>query len=173
MTLRKTEGELYASPPLKQRLKLAYTGLYQLKKAIIRPLFYATYHFFDICRVFAPVAQLDRVLPSEGRGRTFESSRVRHFTEGFDFLSFFILQSAQDDFIHTSRHLARIILEQNQSNHKNFPTIPPSPSPNISIYLSIHHMFAHSKQKLTARTQINRFRAVSFVVSKYFLQKNN
>ena len=26
----------------------------------------------------APVAQLDRVLPSEGRGRTFESSRARH-----------------------------------------------------------------------------------------------
>ena len=25
----------------------------------------------------APVAQLDRVLPSEGRGRTFESSRAR------------------------------------------------------------------------------------------------
>ncbi len=28
----------------------------------------------------APVAQLDRVLPSEGKGRTFESSRVRHFS---------------------------------------------------------------------------------------------
>lgn len=27
---------------------------------------------------YAPVAQLDRVLPSEGKGRTFESSRVRH-----------------------------------------------------------------------------------------------
>ena len=27
----------------------------------------------------APVAQLDRVAPSEGVGRTFESSRVRHF----------------------------------------------------------------------------------------------
>ncbi len=27
----------------------------------------------------APVAQLDRVLPSEGRGRTFESSRARQF----------------------------------------------------------------------------------------------
>src|SRR6476660_8934542 len=27
----------------------------------------------------APVAQLDRALPSEGRGRTFESSRARHF----------------------------------------------------------------------------------------------
>ena len=26
----------------------------------------------------APVAQLDRALPSEGRGRTFESCRVRH-----------------------------------------------------------------------------------------------
>ena len=26
----------------------------------------------------APVAQLDRVLPSEGRGRRFESYRVRH-----------------------------------------------------------------------------------------------
>src|SRR5688572_20435508 len=26
----------------------------------------------------APVAQLDRVLPSEGRGRRFESCRVRH-----------------------------------------------------------------------------------------------
>ena len=28
----------------------------------------------------APVAQLDRVLPSEGRGRTFESSRARQRT---------------------------------------------------------------------------------------------
>lgn len=27
----------------------------------------------------APVAQLDRVLPSEGRGHRFESCRVRHF----------------------------------------------------------------------------------------------
>ena len=27
----------------------------------------------------APVAQLDRALPSEGKGRTFESCRVRHF----------------------------------------------------------------------------------------------
>ena len=26
----------------------------------------------------APVAQLDRALPSEGRGQRFESSRVRH-----------------------------------------------------------------------------------------------
>jgi hypothetical protein len=29
--------------------------------------------------VAGPVAQLDRALPSEGRGRTFESYRVRHF----------------------------------------------------------------------------------------------
>lgn len=29
--------------------------------------------------LWAPVAQLDRVAPSEGVGRTFESSRVRHF----------------------------------------------------------------------------------------------
>jgi hypothetical protein len=28
---------------------------------------------------FAPVAQLDRALPSEGRGRAFESRRVRQF----------------------------------------------------------------------------------------------
>src|SRR6266446_1949471 len=28
----------------------------------------------------APVAQLDRALPSEGKGHTFESCRVRHFT---------------------------------------------------------------------------------------------
>jgi hypothetical protein len=27
----------------------------------------------------APVAQLDRVLPSEGRGHRFESCRARHF----------------------------------------------------------------------------------------------
>ncbi len=30
--------------------------------------------------VRAPVAQLDRALPSEGRGQRFESSRVRHFS---------------------------------------------------------------------------------------------
>jgi hypothetical protein len=27
---------------------------------------------------YAPVAQLDRALPSEGKGHTFESCRVRH-----------------------------------------------------------------------------------------------
>ena len=27
---------------------------------------------------YGPVAQLDRVLPSEGKGRAFESRRVRH-----------------------------------------------------------------------------------------------
>src|SRR5215813_13750670 len=31
----------------------------------------------------APVAQLDRALPSEGRGREFESRRVRHGFRGF------------------------------------------------------------------------------------------
>src|SRR4051812_40522478 len=31
-----------------------------------------------IAGISAPVAQLDRALPSEGKGRTFESSRVRH-----------------------------------------------------------------------------------------------
>ena len=30
----------------------------------------------------APVAQLDRVLPSEGRGQRFESSRARHLIKG-------------------------------------------------------------------------------------------
>ena len=30
-------------------------------------------------RELAPVAQLDRALPSEGRGHRFESCRVRHF----------------------------------------------------------------------------------------------
>jgi hypothetical protein len=32
----------------------------------------------DLCNRNAPVAQLDRVLPSEGRGRRFESCRARH-----------------------------------------------------------------------------------------------
>ena len=30
--------------------------------------------------LYAPVAQLDRALPSEGRGQRFESSRVRHLS---------------------------------------------------------------------------------------------
>ncbi len=34
-------------------------------------------HRYDVART-ASVAQLDRVLPSEGRGRGFESRRVRH-----------------------------------------------------------------------------------------------
>ncbi len=42
----------------------------------------AKYRYISPC---APVAQLDRVLPSEGKGRTFESSRVRH-----DYLSKFM-----------------------------------------------------------------------------------
>ena len=29
----------------------------------------------------APVAQLDRALPSEGKGHTFESCRVRHYLQ--------------------------------------------------------------------------------------------
>ena len=35
-----------------------------------------SYRAFD-----APVAQLDRALPSEGRGHRFESCRVHHFTD--------------------------------------------------------------------------------------------
>ena len=35
----------------------------------------------------APVAQLDRVLPSEGRGHRFESCRVRHICAAFDALT--------------------------------------------------------------------------------------
>ncbi len=33
-----------------------------------------------VAKASAPVAQLDRVLPSEGRGHRFESCRVRHFS---------------------------------------------------------------------------------------------
>ena len=33
----------------------------------------------DYIRAQAPIAQLDRALPSEGRGRRFESYWVRHF----------------------------------------------------------------------------------------------
>ena len=52
------------------------------------------------CSTFrAPVAQLDRVLPSEGRGHWFDSSRARHkikslrFGVGFFFVNFeFLLQ---------------------------------------------------------------------------------
>jgi hypothetical protein len=40
----------------------------------------------------APVAQLDRALPSEGKGHTFESCRVRHSTILHDF-TFCISQS--------------------------------------------------------------------------------
>ena len=35
----------------------------------------------------APVAQLDRALPSEGRGQRFESSRVRHFLNIFQYFA--------------------------------------------------------------------------------------
>ena len=40
----------------------------------------------------APVAQLDRVLPSEGRGRTFESCRARHIIKdlGRHLVAFFL-----------------------------------------------------------------------------------
>jgi hypothetical protein len=31
----------------------------------------------------APVAQLDRALPSEGKGHTFESCRVRQYLQAF------------------------------------------------------------------------------------------
>ncbi len=36
----------------------------------------------------ALVAQLDRVLPSEGRGHWFDSSRVRHFTGQMEILEY-------------------------------------------------------------------------------------
>ena len=35
---------------------------------------------FETITSFAPVAQLDRVLDYESRGREFESSRVRHYS---------------------------------------------------------------------------------------------
>ena len=41
-----------------------------------------SYRAFD-----APVAQLDRALPSEGRGQRFESSRVHHLILNFILLS--------------------------------------------------------------------------------------
>ena len=48
----------------------------------------------------APLAQLDRALPSEGRGQRFESSRVRHiffnfglFASGIEALTDFFLYS--------------------------------------------------------------------------------
>lgn len=38
--------------------------------------------------IYAPVAQLDRVSPSEGEGRGFESRLVRHFSFKINSLSF-------------------------------------------------------------------------------------
>jgi hypothetical protein len=37
-----------------------------------------TFNLFDVGLVIAPVAQLDRVLASEAKGRGFESRRARH-----------------------------------------------------------------------------------------------
>ena len=37
----------------------------------------------DDVQLNAPVAQLDRALPSEGKGHTFESCRVRQYYQGF------------------------------------------------------------------------------------------
>ena len=64
---------------------LANAGEHRLYLHLVRPVARqrVTRHMPPagcICsQSFAPVAQLDRVLPSEGRGRTFESSRARHF----------------------------------------------------------------------------------------------
>jgi hypothetical protein len=44
---------------------------------IVRYVLYAWYRHTLICKTFAPVAQLDRALPSEGKGHWFDSSRVR------------------------------------------------------------------------------------------------
>ena len=48
--------------------------------------------------LMAPVAQLDRVLPSEGRGRAFESRRARHISRG---LAFRVRPSPSRDYVVT------------------------------------------------------------------------
>ena len=40
---------------------------------------------------YAPVAQLDRVLPSEGRGHRFESCRARHLINSLQVVSCFFI----------------------------------------------------------------------------------
>lgn len=40
--------------------------------------YYLLYAYYYAPHLYALVAQLDRVLPSEGRGRGFNSRRVRH-----------------------------------------------------------------------------------------------
>ena len=48
-------------------------------RSVLIPLIMPAIHCMRHAIKEAPVAQLDRALPSEGRGREFESRRVRQF----------------------------------------------------------------------------------------------
>ena len=63
------------------RSVVEFTMLYQGKRAKQGPLPLADVSSIEDLR--APVAQLDRALPSEGKGRTFESSRARQLSRLF------------------------------------------------------------------------------------------
>ena len=44
----------------------------------------------------APVAQLDRALPSEGRGQRFESSRVHHYIAILSYCNYWFIGALED-----------------------------------------------------------------------------
>ena len=58
-------------------LLIYYTGASQLLLVLAEKRLVNIIKVVTKC-IKAPVAQLDRALPSEGRGQRFESSRVRH-----------------------------------------------------------------------------------------------
>ena len=55
----------------------------RIKLANMQSVLYQRALFAYYGTPYAPVAQLDRVLPSEGRGRGFESRQAHHLFQGF------------------------------------------------------------------------------------------
>jgi hypothetical protein len=72
--------------------------------------------FGDTSRGAGPVAQLDRALPSEGKGHAFESRRVRQFSQENQRVEEFIFSELEMDFSHGSTTEAGAAKAPNSGN---------------------------------------------------------
>src|SRR6516162_3267901 len=68
-------------------------------------------------RARAPVAQLDRALPSEGRGREFESRRVRQSFQRLMNLKIRI-NACRNPFVRLMYHLAHLMVEHSKPERR-------------------------------------------------------
>jgi hypothetical protein len=82
----------------------------------------------------APVAQLDRVLPSEGRGRTFESSRACHEFNGLGHAGMAYLMSVRNpDGIRSSEPTKNLPHDRGTGHHWLAVGSPPTALPRFAV----------------------------------------